>query len=296
MTSLHRREGFAGQHLVVVPEPVRRQVLRHPLLRGLLVTDAGYFPHASGHYVERQGGTSTHLLIICLGGLGWVRKPDLPITSMRAGDVVWLEARRPHAYGADELDPWTIGWVHFTGDETAAWRELLGWAGKPGAIGHLPPDRLADLKLDRVYAELELGYAVPQLIAAAAALRASFCGTARTWATAAPARSAAERVTAVREQLRETIARPYRLEELAAAAGLSVPHFSQIFRRQTGHAPIDFLIRQRIRSACRLLDTTDRSVAAIATEVGYDDAYYFTRCFRRVMGCPPRAYRRIVKG
>ncbi len=296
MTNPHRREGFAGQHLVVVPEPVRRQALRHSLLRGLLVTDAGYFPHAAGHYVERQGGVSTHLIIICLTGAGWVRGPDFPETPMRAGDVVWLEARRPHAYGADESHPWTIGWVHFTGDEAAAWREQLGWAARPGAIGHLPPDQLADLKLDRVYAELELGYALPQLTAAAAALRASFCTAARIWAMAAPARSAAERVASVRGQLREGFARPHRLQELAAAAGLSVPHFSQLFRRQTGHAPIDYLIRQRIRRACRLLDTTDQSVAAIAAEVGYDDAYYFTRCFRRVMGCPPRAYRRIVKG
>lgn len=41
-------EGFAGQHLVVVPKPVRDEAKRHPLLRSLLVTDAGCFPQA--HY------------------------------------------------------------------------------------------------------------------------------------------------------------------------------------------------------------------------------------------------------
>jgi transcriptional regulator GlxA family with amidase domain len=100
----------------------------------------------------------------------------------------------------------------------------------------------------------------------------------------------------VREHLRENLAQSHRLEELAAAAGLSVPHFCALFRRQTGYAPIDFLIRQRIQRACKLLDTTDKSIAMIATEVGYDDAYYFTRCFRRIVGSPPRAYRKIPKG
>lgn len=292
----HRREGFAGQHLVVVPEPVRRAALRHPLLRGLLVTDAGYFPNAADHYVERRGGSPTHLVIACLRGAGWVRPTGGTELPMHAGDIAWLEARQPHAYSAAEREPWTIAWAHFTGDESPAWREHTGWGGRLDAVIHLPADRLADLKLDRVYAELEGGYALPQLVAAAAALRSSFCAAARIRATAAPARSAAERVAVVREQVRETLARPYCLAEMAAAAGLSVPHFSQIFHRQTGQAPIDYLIRQRIRNACRLLDTTDTAVAAIAAEVGYSDPYYFTRSFRRVMGCSPRAYRNTVKG
>ncbi len=296
MAARHRREGFAGQHLVVVPNPVRQSAVGHPLLHGLLVTDAGFFPHAAGHYVERRGGTSTHLLIACLRGAGWVRARDGAQRPMRAGDIVWLEAREPHAYGASEADPWTIAWAHFTGDECAAWRVQLGWMNAPGDVGHLPADRLADLRLDQVYAELERGYAIPQLVAASAALRASFCAAARIWATAAPSRSAAERVATVRDQMREALGQTHRLAELAAAAGLSVPHFSQIFRRQTGHAPIDYLIRQRIQRACRLLDTTDVAVAAVAAAVGYDDPYYFARSFRRVMGCSPRAYRRLIKG
>lgn len=75
-----------------------------------------------------------------------------------------------------------------------------------------------------------------------------------------------------------------------------MPHFCLLFRRQTGYSPIDFLIRQRIRQACRLLDGSQASVSAIASEVGFSDPYYFSRRFRNVMGVSPRDYRKAIKG
>lgn len=291
----HRRQGFAGQHLVVLPDPIRRTAGDHPLLRNLLVTDAGYFPRAEGHRVERPQGSSTHLMIACLQGKGWVRGAGRR-EPVQAGDVVWLAADQGHAYGADEDDPWTLVWAHFRGEELPHWRRELDWASREplGAV-HISPDRIPDLGLDQVYDRLEHGYSVQHLLEASAALRTTFCALLRLSQGAGAARSAAERTTRVRDQISRAPERPYRLNELAAAAGLSVPHFSLLFRKQTGYAPIDFVIRQRIKAACRLLDTTHTGVALIAAEVGFADPYYFSRCFRRVMGCSPLAYRETVK-
>ncbi|WP_158277453.1 AraC family transcriptional regulator [Opitutus sp. ER46] len=290
-----RRHGFAGQHLVVVPDPVRRQARDHPLLQGLHVTDAGYFPRATSHRVERPLGAATDLIIACLQGEGWVRTPERS-EPVHPGDVVWLAADHAHAYGAAETDPWTIVWVHSAGDELPHWRRELGW-GAGDALGtlHVTANRVPELGLDQAYHVLEHGYSVPHMLAAAAALRTAFCTLLELRQDGGAPRSAAERITRVRDQLLRTSARNYRLDELAAAAGLSVPHFSLLFRKQTGFAPIDFLIRQRIRAACQLLDTTPISVAAIAEQVGFQDPYYFSRCFRRVMGRSPLAYRKAVK-
>ncbi len=109
-------------------------------------------------------------------------------------------------------------------------------------------------------------------------------------------RNATERTASVRDEITANPARTYRLEELSNAAGLSIPHFCTLFRKLTGYAPIDFHIRQRIRRACRLLDTTQGTVASIAAEVGFEDPYYFSRCFHRIMGVAPRTYRKAVKG
>ena len=291
-----RRQGFAGQHFLVVPEPIRQSVARHPLLRGLLVTDAGYFPRATGHRVARPLGAPTHLVIACLQGHGWVesagrRQPVGP------GDLVWLPANVGHVYSAADDDPWTIVWVHFRGEEVPAWQQQLGWAARPPpGLTHFAPERIATLGLDQVYPWLETGYAIPHLIGASAALRAAFCTAIDLASGVGAARSAAERTAMVREQLVGTLARRHRLAELATAAGLSVPRFCQLFRQQTGYAPIDFLNRKRIQRACQLLDATGDTIATIAPEVGFDDPLYFSRCFRRVMGCSPRAYRAVVKG
>jgi len=291
-----RPDGFAGQHMVVVPRPVIDSAAKHPLLCGLIVTDAGYFPQAAGHLIERGKGVPTHLVIACLRGQGWV-KTRTGEQTVRAGDLVWLRANQPHSYGADTENPWTIGWVHFSGEEADAWSKHVGFDQEPAAIlSHASAEGIAALKIEQIYLILELGYSVPELISASLMLRSALSLSAHAVRTGGPTRSASERIAAVRDHLRESLAQPHRLDALATAAGLSVPHFCTLFRRLTGYAPIDFLIRQRVQAACRLLDTTDQSIAAIAAEVGYEDPYYFTRCFRRVIGSSPRTYRRITKG
>lgn len=291
-----RGDGFNGQHMVVLPEPVCAAARRHALLRGLHVTDAGYFPAAVGHFVERAAGAPTTLVIFCMRGTGWVQDGDTR-RDVTAGNLVWLPARKAHAYGGSEADPWTIAWVHFNGDEVAAWRELLDLDTSGGAgVVALPVDRLDEIALDHVCPWLERGYALRHQVAAAAALRSSLSAAAELSVERPEFRSARERVAASVARVQREWARPHRLEELATAAGMCVAHYSTLFRRHTGFAPIDFLIRRRVQQACRLLDTTKLSVREIAEQVGYADAYYFTRCFRRVMGCAPRRYREIQKG
>jgi len=291
-----RRDGFAGQHMIVLPEPLRAQARHQMLLRGLHVTDAGYFPQAAGHVVERPDGASSTLVLLCLRGAGWVRIGDRT-RSVAAGDFVWLEAGRSHAYGAAEDDPWTIGWVHFAGDEVAGWRAfLVASAGTDEALVSLPPDHVDEVALDRVFAALERGLALRHQMAAATALRGALGRIGDILVERHGRRSARERVAASVEALRQEWRRPHRLGELAAAAGMSVTHYCVHFREFTGFAPVDYLIRLRVRHACQLLDGTTLPVGEVAAQAGYEDPYYFARCFRRVMGCSPRAYRRIPKG
>ncbi|HEX2100298.1 MAG TPA: AraC family transcriptional regulator [Candidatus Synoicihabitans sp.] len=290
MRQIRRREGFTGQTLLVVPEPRQRLMVTHPLLAGLHVTHAGFFPRAAGHYVHRANGCPEYVVIICLRGSGWAEAGGRR-HNLERGDLVGLFAHHAHLYGASDDDPWSIAWVHFAGTEAAAWFEHAMGRRAPLVMRHTAAEPTDALGLDRIHASLAAGYGLPELLEAAAALRISLVSVSRKRAQNSTAISAQERVNASIDLLRRDWMRPHHLPELAAAAGLSVTHYTAMVRRLTGFSPIDFLIRQRVQHGATLLVTSSLPIAEIAPECGFNDPYYFSRSFARIMGCSPRHYR-----
>jgi transcriptional regulator GlxA family with amidase domain len=67
------------------------------------------------------------------------------------------------------------------------------------------------------------------------------------------------------------------------------------FKAATGLTLIDYLQNLRIEEAKRLLESSERSAEEISFEVGYEDASFFRRLFRRRTGLAPAEYRRIFK-
>jgi transcriptional regulator GlxA family with amidase domain len=86
------------------------------------------------------------------------------------------------------------------------------------------------------------------------------------------------------------------VDTLAAAVSLSKYHFIKKYKALTGTTPINHFIRLKIERACHLLDVTNKGIKEIAWAVGYEDAYYFSRIFRKMMGMSPRQYREIRLG
>lgn len=80
---------------------------------------------------------------------------------------------------------------------------------------------------------------------------------------------------------------PITLYQLAERFGLKPKYFSSLFQRYTGIGPIDYLIQYRINRAYELLMTGQFTVAAVARSVGYQDAYYFSRLFKKHKGSSP---------
>lgn len=71
------------------------------------------------------------------------------------------------------------------------------------------------------------------------------------------------------------------LEEVAAVAGYSPFHFTRLFKQWTGLSPHAYLIRLRVQHAFELLVSTDLATKEIAARVGYRDAGYFGRLFKK---------------
>lgn len=93
------------------------------------------------------------------------------------------------------------------------------------------------------------------------------------------------------EYIHRSFQTPIRIDALAQMENMSCTAFRTAFRQHTGVSPNEYIIARRISAACRLLSQTDKSVNAIAADVGYPDQYYFSRIFRRKMGMSPFRYR-----
>lgn len=89
--------------------------------------------------------------------------------------------------------------------------------------------------------------------------------------------------------------RPLRVATLAARAHLCKSHFSALFKRYVGGAPIDYFIRLRLQQACQLLENTEMSVKSIAYTLGYDDPFYFSRLFKSFIRMSPTTYKLEAK-
>ena len=107
-----------------MPANLLCQVARHPLGVGLHIKCLGWYPKAHRHSIERSRGLDECILIFCTKGKGWT-EIDGRRFAVAAGDVIFIPANKPHAYGADDLDPWSIHWAHFAGTAAASYATLL---------------------------------------------------------------------------------------------------------------------------------------------------------------------------
>jgi two-component system response regulator YesN len=85
------------------------------------------------------------------------------------------------------------------------------------------------------------------------------------------------------------------LEEVAQTVHLSPFYFSRLFKQEKGHNFVDFLTKVRIDKAKKMLQNPDFTAVRIAAEVGYQDASYFSRVFRQIMGMTPNQYRNEIR-
>jgi len=285
-----RPEGFPGQRLVIIPPTIAIEASRKPVTRDLCVTHIGTFVAAGGHYVERPHGTSQHILIACISGKGTCTLAGRE-WKMAQGDLLFLPPREHHVYSANSRSPWTIFWMHFRGLRAADHLENLGVSTTNPIVSVDDPAVLIEAFED-TFRHATHGFSESAMTGLSTAF-GRLLGLAKVHQRAPGIRSrrAENRLLKALSLMREDLARPWTLNELASESHLSIPHFTELCRRQTGLPPLGLLIRLRLQRAMDLLQQGDHNVAEAARAVGYDDPFYFSRLFRKHMGMAPSACR-----
>lgn len=85
------------------------------------------------------------------------------------------------------------------------------------------------------------------------------------------------------------------IDALSRFACMSRPTFFRMFRREYGISPTQFIIRERVANARRMLSDTRESVSTICFESGFEDVNHFIRIFRQNEGLTPGAFRKAIR-
>lgn len=294
---LKLKDGFSGERALVLPRPVLEKMAEDPLIATLHITDIGYYPKAAHHFRERKEPVDQYVCIYCVDGRGWYRVGEKR-HEVVANQYFILPAGKPHAYGANDNEPWTIYWVHFKGNLAPYYANdaLMPMNVKPS-----PHSRISNRinLFEDIYSTLQSGFGLENL-RYASSLFHYFLGTLRyinQYRQVDSSRVDDDNITEVIiHYMNENIEKRITLHDISDYLGYSTPYYSALFKRKTGHSPMAYLNILRIQRACQMLDSTRMKVNQICYKTGIRDAYYFSRLFSKTMGMSPKQYRELKKG
>lgn len=289
MGKIKVRDGFEGQKLISLPRMVYKNTGASNVLNQIFITHIGHFPKASHHYRERRKGCEDNILIYCIQGKGWYEIENKRY-EVGPGQFFHLPATTKHLkYAADLELPWTIFWVHYCGADLEVFNPMLNIAITDGPKD-IPYNEKGLQIWNEMYNSLEMGYSRDNLNNANMCLYhflSTFLYPERHFSGTDDKDIIRETIVFMKGSLEER----FTVDDFALRYQLSTSHFSSLFRQATGTSPMDYFIQMKVQKACTMLYGSNVKIKDVAQNLGYDDPYYFSRLFKKLMGMSPEQYR-----
>ena len=273
---------------VIIPAASREYFLTQPapnvhcmddykiMLAGISRLTPGYFAARAPSYFN--------LILYCHRGSALVKGVNQTL-KIRPGDVMMIPTGSTYSY---ELSGsrWDIAWAHLI--DSPEWNPLFGaepairkaqWAPQVRKIMESyveeaitrRPDSPQALKLCIqllvFYLKRELCPAAPEIIAARETLQA-------LWGN-----------------VHGNLKHKWTVEELAAAAGLCKTHLHRLCLKLHKTTPMNMVTAMRMEQAAEMLSFTNYTLTMIADGIGYENAFAFSKAFKRYAGISPKEYR-----
>jgi len=282
------KEGFQGQVACILPQHKRKFCAAHPFCKKLYITDIGYYPNAAFHNRERKHGCQQFILIYCVKGEGWYSIKHKRYT-VKSNQYFVLPRGVAHEYGAELKNPWSIYWVHYTG-ENAEYLTSYILPKKSNSPVLVAPSALRLMIFDEILKHLEFLNNISNVIYANSSLHAFLASFQRLQLKLEnKEKNPIEEVITL---MKTNLHKNFSLEEFAQHVHVSPSHLSALFRQKTKYSPINLFTSFKIQRACQLLQDSGNSVKIIANQLGYEDQYHFSRVFKNVMGLSPKLFRK----
>ncbi|WP_286232617.1 AraC family transcriptional regulator [Thalassotalea sediminis] len=287
MNTLSNTRSFADIRLVI-PKFLLEKLRIHPLTAGLYPTALGKYSQQTSVQIE-QSQIEQHQLIYCQYGEGCLNYKNKTRTVKR-GDLVLISPNQPFQYKRKTGSKNAVYWINFTGKLADDFAERLLMKMEDG-LGFVNVQENIYKDYDNLIALGSRGYTATNVIHAVHVLQQTLSFLALQLRIESFNKGTSFSIDAIDELMRDNLHQELNLDTLAHYSQLSKFHFAKKFKELTDTSPIQYFINMKMQQACFQLDNTVDTVKQIGESLGYNDPYYFSRLFKKIVGMSPKRYR-----
>jgi AraC-like DNA-binding protein len=282
------KEGFVGQRMIVLPPNIRKSVVKNDLIKRFYLTDVGFYPRALNHDRERKLGSPQYILLYCIEGLGKIIIQDKEL-ELKPNTFFIIPKNTPHHYQSSRENPWSIYWVHFSGEQADLLYERH-YEHKKLESESIPYDEQRINAFNEIFELLENSFEKREIEIINIKLM-NFISSFIFQREINPSLQERDVVSDSIAFMKKNLHLSVTLEQFAERQHLSIAHYCRLFMQKTGRSPHQYFNQLKIQKSCQFLYFSDRNIKEICTELGFDDPYYFSRLFKKVMGLSPANYK-----
>lgn len=288
-------KGQAKRRIFVVPSQLMADIRKQPLAKSLAFSDIGCFERDKYHHCTRQEACEQMILIYCYEGSGYCISNGKKV-NIETDSLLFIPEHTAHTYASSSNNPWSILWVHLYGDNI---KKFFEYEENEISVFLVPSEKKLRMKFlfEEIFELLERGFQTENLIYSYQIMNhilglLFYCTTFNRMHIKEKEYSIDQSVQFMLESLEKNLT----LNDLALHSKLSASHYSFLFKKHTGVAPMNYFIGLKIQKACSYLDVSEYRIGEISELLGFKDAFYFSRIFHKIMGMSPSEYRKRQKG
>lgn len=261
------------------------QLSPHDPLKQQGITMGGISSWSKTYRLERNRSFQ-HLMLYTLRGSAYLAVNQGEPVELSMGDLFIAPGQSVYSYRTRGAK-WEAAWVHL--EPGSSWDPLVG-----------PGPRVCKALSAEMMVRVMTGYMEEsnlQGVDSAPALRAYVELMAvylqRELENGNPRQADRNRrLKSILSRAQMNLQQGWTVEKIAALAGISRAQLHRVLPELTGRSPMKMIHSLRMDRASELLIYTDRTLAGIAEEVGYDNPFSFSKAFKRYTGTSPAAFRK----
>lgn len=275
---------------------------------GLYILNAGYnrieksadYPpagHPSGHYFHWDKGRvlDEYQIIYISQGSGSFESTHCKLTTVQEGSIILLLPGEWHRFKPFKETGWDEYWVGFKGSIISNIVQQHFITADQSVLQTGLDDQLINLFsgiLEKTKTE-QPGY---QAIASGMLLHLLGAVYAKTKQQEMEQEDiSASLINKARIMLRDNVHKNMAIEGIAEELQVSYSWFRKAFKTFTGIAPHQYVLQLKIEKAKTLLADTTKPIKAIASALGFESSFYFSRIFKNKTTYSPEAYRKMIR-